>query len=154
VIFIAAVFLLRSPIQAADKAIVSSNTFDLKLTQVPDTPCLSMATVQGNPDKGPAVFVMKSVGVCKLPMHWHSFAESLVVVRGVKIEVPGQTPIRLRDGGFFYAPPHKVGGAVFAPNTLFFVSFDGGPLDTHYVDDTGKEISSKEAYNRLKHTQM
>jgi quercetin dioxygenase-like cupin family protein len=129
---------------------IAINLSDLKFTPDVDEPCLSGATVRGDPAKGPSTGVYRVTKECTIPMHWHSSAESLVMISGVgTVTMKGRNPVKLQRGGFFFQPAHQIGAGRFPRGALFVVTFEG-PVDTHYVDDTGKEISRDQALNQSK----
>jgi hypothetical protein len=81
-------------------------------------------------------------------MHWHSQGEIVIVVSGTaEIEVPNHKPVTLGAGGYYFQPPHQLAGGRFPKGTIGFTQFDG-PIDTHYVDSTGRGISREQAFAR------
>jgi len=117
---------------------------------VPSLPdCFTVASQQGDPAKGPSVLLIKGTGGCSVPWHWHSPNEQLMMVSGAgRVQMKDDKPVVLRAGGFAYAPSHHVHRLRCLGACMAFLHSDG-PFDIHYVDATGKEISSEEALKGL-----
>jgi quercetin dioxygenase-like cupin family protein len=45
--------------------------------------CVSMAVESGDPSKGASVIVFKGTAGCKIPWHWHTPTEQVMIVTGV-----------------------------------------------------------------------
>jgi len=122
----------------------------LKFESVPRAPgCLTVATLRGDPGKGPSMLMEKLAAGCKVPWHWHSPNEYLVVLKGtLRLEMrEAKTPL-LHSGGYAFMPAHHVhqGGC---PSACTVFAYRDGVWDTHYVDITGKEIPFEEALKGL-----
>jgi quercetin dioxygenase-like cupin family protein len=44
--------------------------------------CLTLSPQRGDPTKGAAVILIKMTTGCKVPLHWHTAAEALMIVSG------------------------------------------------------------------------
>jgi quercetin dioxygenase-like cupin family protein len=109
--------------------------------------CVSVAVEQGDVKGSRSVILLKTASGCVIPMHWHSSAEEVSLVRGYgQVTMPGKEPQAIDSGGYMYFP---------AKHTHQFVCKDAngcvgrrinyGPLDVHYVDAAGNEISPDRA---------
>jgi hypothetical protein len=146
-----AALLCSSMAEGRDEAdsVIAGSPSTVKFIRDPELPNCSSALVRGDPAKGPFTWLDKSDGDCFVPMHWHNQGEIIIVVSGTaEIEVKNHPLVILRDGGYYYQPPHQIASGRFAKGTIGFTSFDG-PFDMHYVDDTGKEISREQAFSRV-----
>jgi hypothetical protein len=121
---------------------IAVNLSSLKFTPDEDEPCFSGATLRGDPSSGPSMEIYRVTRDCTIPMHWHSAAESLVIISGTDVvSAKGLTPVKLRPGGFFFQPARLEGMGTFTRGTLFVVSFEG-PVDVHYVGKPAEESHS------------
>jgi quercetin dioxygenase-like cupin family protein len=118
----------------------------LKFAPVPGIPgCATAAPVRGDPSKGPSVLLIKLAGGCRVPWHWHSANEQLMIVSGAgTLEMKDGKSLKLRPGAYAFLPNHQVHQASCSANCMFFNSSDG-VFDVHYVDQAGKEITPDEA---------
>ena len=109
--------------------------------------CVSVAVEQGDVKGSRSVILLKTASGCVIPMHWHSSAEEVSLLRGSgQVTMPGEKPQAIDGGGYMYFP---------AKHTHQFVCTDAngcigrrinyGPLDVHYVDAAGNEISPDKA---------
>src|SRR6185369_8354902 len=80
----AAVVGLSTPTRAADTAeMAPKDPRTLKFTPIPDMPaCASAAILRGNPRFGPAWVLLKLASGCRVPSHWHTANETLLVLSG------------------------------------------------------------------------
>jgi len=126
------------------------NPSSLKFESDPEFPHCDFALLRGDPEKGPSVMLNKSTGDCLVPMHWHSYGEAVTMVSGTgEIATSDGKHIWLKAGGYFFQPPHVAALGRFPKNSMFFTSFDG-PIDMHFVDDMGQEISHDVAFARAR----
>ena len=133
------------PAYADDKAeIMTPET--LKFTPIPDMPgCASAAILRGNPRSGPAWVLLKLASGCRVPWHWHTANETLVVISGRgTVEMKDGPPLPFVPGAYASLPSHHAHQASCSRACLLFNGADAA-FDIHYVDASGEEISSGEA---------
>src|SRR5262245_8253433 len=72
------------PSHADDTAeMITLNPETLKFTPIPHMPgCASAAILRGNPRSGPAWVLLKLASGCRVPWHWHTANENLLVISG------------------------------------------------------------------------
>lgn len=128
---------------------ITAEQQNLKFASLPGAPsCAKVAAVRGDPAKGASVVLIKLANGCRVPWHWHTANEQLMVVSGSgSLEMKGGKKLRLRAGSYASLPGRQVHEATCAETCLFFNSSDG-VFDIHYVDDAGKEITSDEALKK------
>jgi quercetin dioxygenase-like cupin family protein len=108
-------------------------------------PCAQAAALRGDPSKGAAVLLIKIAAGCRIPWHWHTASEQLMVVSGAgTLEMREGKTLKLGPGAYASMPGHQVHQASCAKACLMFNASDGA-FDIHYVDSAGKEISADEA---------
>jgi quercetin dioxygenase-like cupin family protein len=119
----------------------------LKFTPIPDMPsCVSGAILRGNPRSGPAWVLLKLASGCRVPWHWHTANEDLVIISGRgTIEAKDGPALRMVPGAYASLPSHHVHHASCSRACLFFSIADAA-FDIHYVDANGKEISAGKAF--------
>ncbi len=124
-----------------------------KLAPLPGLPaCLTLSAQRGDPFKGPAVILIKMTAGCKVPWHWHTASEALMMVSGKgKIEMKNSTPesSAVAAGDYVYLPGKHVHEISCATACTFFDVTDAA-FDIHYVDKDGKEIPPEEALGPAK----
>jgi quercetin dioxygenase-like cupin family protein len=82
---------------------------DAPFIQDEDVKCLQSALETGNPDTGPSTFIMKAPVGCRVPAHFHSAQEQLIVIRGsVATGMKGAPTVTLTGGGFAVMPGKAV----------------------------------------------
>lgn len=121
---------------------VSSN-----FVNMPGIPkCLKIAVQRGDPTKGPSVMLLKMTAGCKVPWHWHSVGEQVMVVSGTaKAEIKdGDKPGIVKTGDFIYMPAKHI-HQLTATTALTIFNAPEGVFDIHYVDKDGKEINPDDA---------
>src|SRR5262245_44998524 len=126
--------------------VITLNPETLKFTPIPDMPgCASAAIVRGDPRSGPAwVFLKLSTG-CRVPWHWHTANETLLVISGRgTLTMKDGPPLRFAPGAYASMPNHHVHQATCSRACLLFNTADAA-FDIHYADASGKEISSDDA---------
>ena len=125
----------------------------LKFTPIPDMPsCASAAILRGDPRSGPAWVLLKLGAGCRVPWHWHTANETLVVISGQgTISMKDGPPLRFVPGAYSSLPSHHAHQASCSRSCLLFNGADAA-FDVHYVDEKGDEISSKEALQRAAKT--
>jgi quercetin dioxygenase-like cupin family protein len=78
---------------------------DAPFAQDEDVKCLQSALETGNPDSGPSTFMLKAPAGCRVPAHYHSAQEQLIVIRGrVATGMKGTPNVTLTAGGFAVMP--------------------------------------------------
>src|SRR5215468_4337369 len=136
-----------APTRAKDTAeIVNVNPQTLKFEAIPDMPsCASAAILRGNPRSGPAWVLLKLASGCRVPWHWHTPNEDLVVISGRgTVAMKDGPPLQFVPGAYASLPSHHLHQASCTRACLLFNSADGA-FDIHYVDASGEEISAKQA---------
>jgi hypothetical protein len=118
----------------------------LKFTPIPDMPgCASAAIVRGNPRSGPAWVFLKLATGCRVPWHWHTANETLLIIRGRgTLAMKDGPPLQFAPGAYASLPNHHIHQARCSRACLLFNTADAA-FDIHYADANGKEISSDEA---------
>ncbi len=144
VAFVAAWPVAGAP--AADQ-VVTNNAATMKMVNFPGFPtCATGAVESGDPEHGPSVVILlKATSGCKVPLHWHTPNEHVMMVSGAgKLEMKDAKAVVLRAGGYALLPSHHVHQFTCAGLCTAFVYADG-IFDIHYVDKDGKEISPDQA---------
>ena len=118
----------------------------LEFIEIPDMPkCASAAILRGDPRSGPAYVLLKLASGCRVPWHWHTANEDLVVISGRgMVAMKDGPPLQFAPGAYASLPAHHAHRASCTRTCLLFSSADGA-FDIHYVDAKGEEISSKNA---------
>jgi len=127
------------------------NAGDMKFAPFPNLPtCFTGAVEHGDPGTGPATFFIKGTKGCKVPMHFHSVTEQLMMVNGTaQIQMKGDAP-RILKGGAFVITPSRHPHLLTCTSACEFYVVSDGPFDIHYVDDGGTEISFEQAVKPAK----
>ena len=153
--FVAAVGA-STPTQAKDEdkdteQMVTLNPQTLEFTPIPDMPaCASAAILRGNPRWGPAWVLLKLASGCRVPWHWHTANETLLVISGRgAVEMKDGPPLKFVPGAFSSLPSHHMHQATCLRTCLLFNSADAA-FDVHYVDASGEEISADDALKSAK----
>lgn len=121
-----------------------------KFEAIPDMPsCATGAIVRGNPRSGPAWVYLKLASGCRVPWHWHTANEDLVVISGKgTIEMTGGKPLQFVPGAFAALPSGHTHRASCTRTCLLFSIADAA-FDIHYVDASGNEIPAKQALKEV-----
>src|SRR5262245_14922387 len=145
VIALVAVAALAAHAESTDK-MVAMDPKTLKFITVPDMPaCATAAILRGNPRSGPAWVLLKLTSGCRVPWHWHTANESLVVISGRgTLAMKDGPPLRFAPGAYASLPSHHAHQASCTRSCLFFNAADAA-FDIHYVDAGGEEISASKA---------
>ena len=91
-------FIVAYPCVAGDESAAGEplvkHPSDQKSESFPDgATCLKGAVLSGDPSKGASVLVIKATSGCRVPWHWHSSAEHIVVTAGVgRLEMKDARP--------------------------------------------------------------
>ena len=133
---------------AQDKAGVTTAAGS-KFGPLPGLPtCLTLSVQRGDPTKGGAVLLVKMTPGCKVPWHWHTAGEALMMVSGKgKIEMredAAAAAAGVAPGDYVYLPgkhPHQFSCAT----ACTFFDATEGTFDIHYIDKDGKEIPPDQA---------
>ena len=136
-----------APTHAEDTVqMITVNPQTLKFTPIPDMPaCASAGILRGNPRYGPAWVLLKLASGCRVPWHWHTANETLIVISGRgTVEMKDGPPLQFVPGAYTSLPSHHQHQASCSRTCLFFNGADAA-FDIHYVDASGAEISLDEA---------
>jgi mannose-6-phosphate isomerase-like protein (cupin superfamily) len=107
--------------------------------------CTLGAAQSGDPMKGPGVLLLKVATGCKIPWHWHTADEQLMMVSGRAMgEMKDGSPVTLRPGDYLFLPGKGVHQFTCLSACLLF-NETSAAFDIHYVDANGKEISVDDA---------
>jgi quercetin dioxygenase-like cupin family protein len=128
------------------QTMVTSNPQSLEFTPIPDMPgCATAAILRGNPRSEPAWVLLKLASGCRVPWHWHTANETLLVISGQgRIEMKDGAPLEFAPGAYASLPSRHLHQAVCSHECLIFNGADA-PFDIHYVDANGEEISLEDA---------
>lgn len=138
------------PTHAKDaEQMVTLNPQTLKFTPIPDMPpCASAAILRGDPRSGPAWVLLKLASGCRVPWHWHTANETLLVISGRgTLAMKDGPPLQLVPGAYASLPSHHLHQASCSRACLFFNGADDA-FDIHYVDADGNDVSAKKALGR------
>ncbi len=118
----------------------------LQFTPIPDMPaCATAAILRGDPRSGPAWVLLKLASGCRVPWHWHTANETLVVIAGRgTLAMKDGPPLAFAPGAYASLPARHAHQATCTRACLLFNGADAA-FDVHYVDDAGKEISASKA---------
>jgi quercetin dioxygenase-like cupin family protein len=100
---------------------------DVKFEPDDDVQCLDSTLENGDPAKGASTFILHAAPNCKVPLHYHTAEEQLIVVRGdVETGMEGLTPRILKAGGFAMMPSKEKHRFTCKSKAgcLMFVTFD------------------------------
>ena len=125
---------------------ITMNPQGMKFTPIPDMPaCATAAILRGNPRTGPAWVLLKLASGCRVPWHWHTANESLVVISGQgRVEMKDGSPLQFAPGAYASLPKTHQHQAICTRSCLLFNAADAA-FDVHYVDANGEEISLEKA---------
>jgi len=128
------------PASSAEPSAIAWTAEDAGLKWVPCPPFLpqgcQIAVLQGDPGKPNADVFFKVPAKSKLPLHWHSSAERMVLVAGeLHVTYEGQPKAILKPGSYAYGPaklPHS-GECASAVPCVLFIAFES-PVDATPVE--------------------
>ena len=110
-----------------------------------ETKCLRSATENGDPDTGPSTLILKAAPDCKVPWHYHTAEEQLIVTGGtVQAEMDGMAAATLNAGGFAMMPSkvkHRF-SCQSKTECVMFVTFDR-KYDIVWVKDSSTANPAK-----------
>jgi len=117
-----------------------------KFTTVPGLPsCATVAMLRGNPRTEASVVFVKLAPDCRVPWHWHTANEEILVVSGAgELAMKDGKPLQFQPGAYASLPSHHAHEA-HCFTTCVFTSIADGAFDIHYVDEAGTEISEEQA---------
>lgn len=95
-----------------------------------------IAVLHGNPGQPNADVLFKLPAKSKLPLHWHSSAERMVLVAGeLQVTYEGQKTAVLKPGTYAYGPAKRShsGACVSAVPCVLFIAFES-PVDAVPVE--------------------
>ena len=125
------------------------NTATLKFTTPQGfPPCATIAPLRGDPTKEAAVLYAKTSSGCRIPWHWHTANEQLMIATGSgTLEMKDEKPLHLEPGAYAFLPGHHLHQfTCLTACTLFDIS--DGAFDSHYVNNAGNEIPAADALRR------
>lgn len=110
-----------------------------------------LAVLHGDPSKNNADVFFQVPGKAKIPSHWHTSAERMVLVTGqLRVTYDGHKPTVLKVGSYAYGPakmPHEAECVSAGPCTLF-IAFES-PVDAVPVEK-GAAAPEKKAPEKKK----
>lgn len=124
-----------------------------KFVNMPGVPsCMKIAVQRGDPSKGASTLLLKFMPGCRVPWHWHTAGEHLIVVSGSgKLEMKDGKPAVTKSGDYAYLPGKSI-HQFTATTALIMFDMPDAAFDIHYVDASGKEIPPEEALKPAKKT--
>ncbi|MDP9197740.1 MAG: cupin domain-containing protein [Pseudomonadota bacterium] len=130
---LASSFALADPAAQEPARAFSINDAELNWGPCPDfiPKGCEIAVLHGDPGKNNADIFFKVPANFKVPHHWHTSAERMVLVSGeLEVTYDGQQPTVLRPGMYAYGPPKLPHKAICADGDpcVLFIAFEG-PLD-------------------------
>jgi quercetin dioxygenase-like cupin family protein len=117
-----------------------------KFITVPGMPsCATAAILRGDPRKGPAEVLLKVTSGRRVPWHWHTANEELLIISGTGVlDMRDGGALKFYPGAYASLPTHHVHQAR-CQKTCMFSSAADAAFDIHYIDAAGGEISMEEA---------
>jgi quercetin dioxygenase-like cupin family protein len=142
---LAVLVIAFQPTQAQDKMVFAAKSTS-KFVNFPGLPkCMTGSVQNGDPSKGASVILAKSATGCKVPWHWHTATEQLMMVSGTgKVEMKDGSPSSIHAGDYLRLPGKNVHQFTCTTACTLFIAPDGA-FDIHYVDANGKEIPPEDA---------
>lgn len=131
--------------QSAQQPVIA-NVGTSKLASVPGAPdCATYAVEHGDTKGTSSVTLVKLASGCTTAMHWHSADEEFMLASGTaQLQMRGEQPFTLSPGDYYYMPAHHHHQTTCASGCMYF-RYTHGPIDIHYVDAAGNEISAEKA---------
>jgi quercetin dioxygenase-like cupin family protein len=143
--------LFLSNVQAQDMGVVRKMS-ENKFVAVPGLPaCVTSAVQSGDPSKGASILLFKGRAGCRVPWHWHTPTEQVMIVSGSAVfdMKDHKGPLMLGPGGYARMPSKHIHQFTCTSACSGFVSSDAA-FDIHYVDAAGKEITPEAALAKKK----
>jgi quercetin dioxygenase-like cupin family protein len=103
-------------------------------------PGCQIAVLHGDPGKPNADIFFKVPGKAKLPTHWHSSAERMVLVAGeLHVTYEGQRTAVMKAGSYAYGPAKRAHSGVCASTVpcVLFIAFES-PVDAVASEENAK----------------
>lgn len=140
--------LLATPLMAHADGILLQDPNGADFQSSPGVPeCTSFAGLRGDLGKGPGTLMVRMRPGCVVPFHWHTPSEEILILQGAPLaQMLGERPVILKVGSYSQLPSkhvHRFRCTSKEDCVLFLVA--DGVFDIHFVDDSGKEISTEEA---------
>jgi quercetin dioxygenase-like cupin family protein len=102
--------------------------------------CMTISVQRGDPSKGASVIAAKFTSGCKVPWHWHTANENLVLISGSgRAEVKDGGGHVLTAGDFLFLPGKQTHQFTCTSACVIY-DMPEGAFDIHYVEKDGKEI--------------
>jgi quercetin dioxygenase-like cupin family protein len=119
---------------------------EARFANVPGLPdCVTSAVQRGDPKTSSSVTFVKVASGCTVPWHWHSASEEVMFVSGTgQLQAKGQQVENVSSGAYAFMPAQHHHQITCSNGCSFYRSSDG-PVDIHYVDTAGNEISPETA---------
>jgi quercetin dioxygenase-like cupin family protein len=131
---------------AAQEGYVYAPSATSKFGNIPGLPaCVTGAVQKGDPAKTASVILAKFSASCKVPWHWHTAPEQLMMLSGrARVEMKDGSPATMAPGDYVNLPGKHVHQFTCQSACKLFIAIDG-PFDIHYVDAKGNEIPQEQA---------
>jgi quercetin dioxygenase-like cupin family protein len=104
-----------------------------------------ISVLHGDPAKPNADIFFRVPGKAKIPSHWHTSAERMMLVEGeMQVTYAGQAPTTLKPGTYAYGPAKLEHDATCtsASPCVLFIAFEG-PVDAHPSGAGAKPAGAK-----------
>lgn len=117
-----------------------------KFVNLPGLPtCMTVSVLRGDPTKGPSTLLLKFTPGCRVPWHWHTANESLVLVNGTgEAQMKNGQSMAMKAGDYLYLPAKGI-HRFTAKSVAYLYDMPEGAFDIHYVDAEGAEIPPEKA---------
>lgn len=127
------------------------NMAKLKFGHIPGMPtCLTGAVESGDPMTGPGFILAKLATGCKIPWHWHTAGEYVMVVSGTGgLDMKDAKSETLVAAGFARLPPHHIHQFSCKKKCTLLIYTDAA-FDIHYADRDGNEVPADQALKAVK----
>ena len=140
--------VLATPGMAHEGGILLQDPSGADFQASPGVPeCTSFAGLRGDISKGPGTLMVRMRPGCVVPFHWHTPSEEIVILQGAPLaQMLSERPVMLKVGSYSQLPGkhvHRFRCTSKVDCVLFLVA--DAAFDIHFVDDSGKEISTEEA---------
>ena len=131
---------------AQDDKMIYASPATTKLGNLPVLPsCMTVAALHGDFTKGPATILAKFTAGCKVPWHWHTANENIMLTSGTgKIEMKDGASHAMKAGDYAFLPG-KQSHQFTCMTSCTMYDLPDGAFDIHYVDKEGKEIAPDQA---------
>jgi quercetin dioxygenase-like cupin family protein len=143
-----AVLVAGSMVQSlrAQDNVVYAASATSKFVNIPGLPtCVTGSVQNGDPSRGGSVIFGKGAAGCKIPWHWHTPTEQLMMVTGrANVEMKDRSAVTLRSGDYVSLPSKHVHQFTCQTACTLFIASDVA-FDIHYVDASGNEIPQEQA---------